>query len=465
MKSCKRKRKIFVVDTNVLMHSPGSILSFADNLVIIPITVIEELDKHKSRNDEVGRNTRQVVRILDNLRAKGSLSAGVETDSGGIIRIEMNNKDAFGENIPLGLDLSVPDNRILAVAYNQNQAEQKKGIHGEEVWVVTKDINMRLKADAIGLMTDDWNKDRVDIDSLYSGWREIFIDSEVLNDFYQQKRVCIDGSFFPNEFAHFVCRDNNKKTGIARFDDGQKCFVALNDGYGSAHGLPHANMEQRFALELLLDSKIELVSLVGQAGTGKTLLALAAGLQMSLDDQYEKILVTRPIMPMGQDIGYLPGSKDEKLAIWMQPIYDNLEFLLSRESRKKNRKLAINVPAEYAQGVYGENVDNYIGDDKIISLEAITYIRGRSIPKRFIIVDEAQNLTPHEIKTIISRVGEGTKIILTGDPTQIDHPYLDSESNGLTCAVEKLKNFPTIGHITLTRTKRSNLASIAAENL
>lgn len=462
-------KKIFVLDTNVLMHRPESILSFEDNVVILPITVIQELDKHKTRNDEIGRNVRQAVRILDSLRVKGTLRTGVKTEKGGIVKIEFNNKDVCGADIPPAIDLSIADNRILAVAYNQVKKESKKNKRSrKEVWVLTKDISMRLTADALGLSVNDYNCDKVDIDNLYSGWREVVVEPGIIDQFYADKSLSLEGDFYPYEFVRLVERHNPKKTGLAQFCPEKKMFIVLSAEYETLYNLGSKNMEQRMAFEILLNPDIDLVTLVGRAGTGKTLLALAAGLHAVLwHKRYDKILVSRPIIPMGKDLGYMPGDKDEKLAHWMQPIFDNLTFLISSAIAKDSGGKKISngsCGGPEDRNTFGDKIDQYLKSG-LISLEALTYIRGRSIPKQFVIVDEAQNLTPHEIKTIISRAGEGTKMIFTGDPDQIDNPYLDSESNGLTYVVERLKNQDPIGHITLSKTERSRLAGIAAKYL
>jgi len=476
----KMAPKFCVLDTNVLMHDPLALESFADNIIVLPMTVIEELDNHKMRDDEVGRNARESVRILDRLRLKGTLSKGIKTDNGGMVRVDLNNVKPLGETPP-EIDLSKPDNRILTVAYNLTIQEEEKRAAGKrynEVWVVSKDINLRVKADALGLLVNDYTGGRVKCDSLYTGWRDLVVPAGVIDKFQQEKILSLDGDFFPNEFLHLVDANNFKKTCIVRYDAGEKRFVGLNDSYNVVYGLTSGSVEQRFAMELLLDPKIELVTLVGKSGTGKTLLALAAGMNnVLINKQYKKILVSRPIIPMGKDIGYVPGDKEEKMSSWMQPIFDNLEFILSKNRGPVSVKSR--APAKIARGKkkvaqsvaqddddsFGDKIGHYVGKDKMINLEALTYIRGRSIPCQFIIIDEAQNLTPHEVKTIISRAGEGTKIILTGDPDQIDHPYLDSVSNGLVHVVERLKDRATVGHVTLFKKKRSGLASIATEDL
>lgn len=439
-------QKYFVLDTNVLLHNSDAINSFTDNNVILPMTVIEELDNFKSHSDELGRNARGVVRHLDSLRTKGKLGEGVPMENGGTLQIITHEgKAAFA-----GLDMSVPDNRILSVAYKLHK-------EGKRVIFVSKDINARLKADALGLGVMDFEKQKVNFDELYTGNRLVSVPSQVIDEFYKKKEADSQGlDLRPNEFVLLVDEGNEKHTALARVNkDGR--FVPLNSQFESIWHLRARSKEQRMAIELLMDPEVQLVTLVGQAGTGKTLLAVAAGLESVLNyDRYDRVLVSRPIVPMGKDIGYLPGSKDEKLSNWMQPIFDNLTYLLRQGTSKDEQ-------GEHESSVKTK-IDKMIRDNTL-ELEALTYIRGRSIPRQYVIIDEAQNLTPHEVKTIISRAGEGTKMVLTGDPYQIDNPYLDSSSNGLTYTVERLKDQEMSGHITLQKSERSPLAAAAAEFL
>ena len=438
-------RKYFVLDTNVLLHNADSISSFSDNYVVLPMSVIEELDKFKSRSDELGRNARKVIRDLDHLRVRGRLAEGVEMDNGGILKIITE-----GENIDCGgLNMTVPDNRILAVAYTLFKK-------GEKVIFVSKDINARLKADALGLGVMDFEKQKVNFDELFSGYRELPVPGKVIDTFYEKREVESEGlGLMPNEFVLLQDEADPKHTALARAVSDKK-LVRLNPQYDSAWQIRSRSKEQRMCLELLLDPSVEIVTLVGQAGTGKTLLALAAGLEeVIINKRYEKILVSRPIIPLGKDLGYMPGDKDEKLAHWMQPIFDNLTFLMGTGQPPKTRQDDDSLRHKMEK----------LLKDHVVELEALTYIRGRSISGQFVIVDEAQNLTPHEVKTIISRAGEGTKMVLTGDPYQIDNPYLDSSSNGLTYTVERLKELPIHGHITLRKSERSQLAGVAADYL
>jgi len=433
--------KHFVLDTNVLLHNPESITSFDDNCVVLPMTVIEELDNFKRHNDELGRSARQVIRKLDSLRANGSLKDGVLMENGGTLKITVESQDMPGTF----MDMSVPDNRILAVAKSLLS-------QGERVIFVSKDINSRLKADALGIEVMDFEKQKCDFDTLYTGWREVQVSAAVIDTFHKNETLTLDGSeLYTNEFILLRDEQNPKHTGVGRAIS-EQVVAHLNPEYENAWNIHSRSKEQRMAFELLLNPDINLVTLIGRAGTGKTMLALAAGLETVLHlEIYEKLLVSRPIIPMGKDIGYLPGTKDEKLSLWMQPIFDNLTYLM-----RMNHKVD--------EGTVQQKVNQLLKNQQV-ELEALTYIRGRSIPNQFIIVDEAQNLTPHEVKTIISRAGENTKMVLTGDPNQIDNPYLDSSSNGLSYAVEKLKGQALYGHVTLSKSERSPLSAIAAEYL
>ncbi|MDA8418278.1 MAG: PhoH family protein [Desulfobacteraceae bacterium] len=437
-------QKYFVLDTNVLLHNSEAVTSFADNFVVLPMTVIEELDRFKSHSDELGRNARRVVRELDALRAKGQLSKGVRMDNGGTLLIVLESGDSKVGN----MDMSVPDNRILSVAYALHQ-------QGKLVIFVSKDINARLKADALGLEVMDFEKQKVNFDELYAGHRRVSVPGEVVNEVYARKETDAEGlELLTNEFVLLIDERDEKHSVLTRVNQqGKMALLSQPESIGRLHA---RSKEQRMALELLLDPEVELVTLVGQAGTGKTLLAVAAGLESVLNlDRYDRLLVSRPIIPMGKDIGYLPGGKDEKLASWMQPIFDNLTYLLSLGQQKGREDGGESIK---------KKIDKMI-QENILELEAITYIRGRSIPRQYVIIDEAQNLTPHEVKTIISRAGEGTKMILTGDPDQIDNPYLDSSSNGLSYTVERMKGRAMFGHVTLRKSERSGLAAAAAEYL
>jgi PhoH-like ATPase len=430
--------KTYVLDTNVLLHNPDALFAFEENNVVIPFAVIEEIDNQKKRQDEIGRNARVVSRELDGLRASNRLSEGVNLPRGGRLIIELNHSHVI--NFPQGLDPEKYDNRILAVAYNLNFAGQ------EAVTLVTKDLNLRIKADVLGIRAEDFYNDKVDYDQLYTGVGEVYLSAQDMDRFYQDGKLKFDpDSALANQFFLLKSHDNPSQSGIARYSHG--ALLPLIHAESTNWGIRALNKEQKFALELLLNDQIKVVTLVGRAGTGKTLLALAVGLEKVLEENaYGRLLITRPVTPMGEDLGYLPGSKEEKLRPWMQPIYDNLEFLFRNCSESH----------EVLQDLIRKGV---------LELEALTYIRGRSIPKQFIICDEAQNLSPHMIKTLITRVGEDTKIVLTGDPEQIDHPYLDASSNGLSYLVEKMKGEEITGHVTLVKGERSRVAELGGKLL
>ncbi len=429
-------KNIFVLDTSVLLHDPTALESF-DGDVVLPIVVIEEIDGQRKRQDEVGRNARVVSSSLDRLRARGKLNQGITLDNGALLWVELNHQ--FGD-LAQGLDRGKNDNRILAVAKGLTCSHPK-----DRVVLVTKDINMRVKSDALGIDVMDYEPNKVRIEELYTGILEVKVKGSAIDAFYEEGSLPFEGAN-PNQFAILESEDTNQSA-LARFEEGM--LKPLRFGNKELFGLRARNKEQRFALELLLDDSVKLVTLVGRAGTGKTLLALAAAVEKVMEEQvYRRLLVTRPVIPMGKDLGYLPGDKGEKLRPWMQPIYDNLELIFTNRGKGSLERV----------------VDN-MKDMNMLELEAVSYIRGRSIPRQFIILDEAQNLSPLEVKTIITRVGEGTKIVITGDPYQIDHPYLDSESNGLSYVVERFKNEPLAGHVLLTKGERSGLAEVAARLL
>lgn len=440
--------KIFVLDTNVILHNPYSILAFDDNIVVLPIEVLEELDKFKRAHDEKGRNARIAIRMLDSLRKKGAPGKGFPLDNGGLLRIAIGS--TLDSATKLGMQVNITDNRILVAAYMFKEA-------GEIVIFVSKDINARIKADALGLTSMDFEKEKVDFDNLYKGWHSLKVSRKDIDLFYKNKKHEINpGQFCPHEFALLMDVHDNKHTAIGRFNPDAGVVQPMIFSKSPIMSIRPRNKEQAMAVELLLNTDISLVTLVGAAGTGKTLLAIAAGLQKVVRDKsYTGLLVSRPVMPLGHDIGYLPGTKEEKLENWMGPIYDNIEYILNAEKKGKEPKVKVKTKTV---------IDKYIREE-VIELEAMTFMRGRSIPDRFIVIDEAQNLTPHEVKTVLSRAGNHTKMVLTGDPCQIDNPYLDSASNGLTYCVDKMKGQRTFGHITLTKSERSPLASLAAELL
>ena len=455
--------KTFVLDTNVLLHNPVSLYMFEDNEVVIPFAVLEELDKFKKQNDDVGRNAREVIRQLDTLRVKGHLAEGVAWNGhGGSIRVEFDNAIT-----PPHLHGDAPDNRIIGVAYSLKE-------HGKRAVLITKDINVRLKSDALGITTEDFEAQKVDITHLYAGYAEVHVPAELIDTLYNEKQLDLaelephlhqtlaDGSEQPielhaNQFVQLKNALDESHTGLARRLADTEHLIPVQGPRRPVHGIMARNVQQTMALDLLLDDEIKLVTMLGTAGTGKTLLAIASGMaKVFTEHRYDKLLVARPIMPMGRDIGYLPGDKDEKLAAWMQPIFDNLTYLMSTRGSPGSQHADSKNPEQ--------RIEQLMGSGQLV-LEPLTYIRGRSIPHQFLIVDEAQNLTPHEVKTIVSRVGEGTKIVLTGDVAQIDNPYLDSSSNGLSYMVERLKGNALVGHMTLAKSERSELASLAADRL
>ncbi len=470
--------KHFVIDTNVLLHNPDAMFVFAEHHVVIPFMVIEELDKMKRKEDDLGRNARACIRHLDRLRDIGSLSDGVawgklgpragaaasatrNAGQTGTVRIDMNDYPR-----PQAISEDSPDNRIIAVAYHLKQT-------GVRTVFVTKDLSARIKSDALGIRTEDFANQKVDADRLYTGYLNATAPGDLIDELYRDRLLPLDrlvdvlkiteddGDVYerqlePNQFLVLKDQDDENHTGLARRLADTDHVIPVTGPRKPVSGIMARNVQQTMALDLLLDDEIRMVTLLGTAGTGKTLLAIAAGMAKVFgEERYDKMLVARPIMPMGRDIGYLPGDKDEKLTAWMQPIFDNLGYLLSTRGA-------------HAQGADShtteQRIQKLMADGKLV-LEPLTYIRGRSIPHQFMVVDEAQNLTPHEVKTIASRIGEGTKLVLTGDIAQIDNPYLDQSSNGLAYAVERMRGVRLFGHVTLARSERSELASLAASRL
>ncbi len=439
--------KFFILDTNVLIHNPLAIYSFAENSVVIPIAVIEELDKFKHLSDKKGMHSRQALREIDQLVRKGALQKGAKLKNKGTLFISYSDHTVSIADLEMNLN----DNKILMCARMWQQ-------RGEQVFFISKDLNARIKAEALGIHAADYEKEKVEYSSLYKGWREIEVTAEEINQIYVEGKIdCKTEGIFENEYGLLVNKEASKSSAMCRYEPIEKKWILLRDST-DAMGISAINLEQRFAFDMLLSDKIKLVTLVGQAGSGKTLIAIACGLLKCIgkDPMYEKLLVARPIMPLGRDIGYLPGTKDQKLNFWMQPIFDNLNYIFSKSSSGGTHKNT------GSQNSMAADKIEYLTKSGILEIEALTYIRGRSIPKQYLIVDEAQNLTPHEVKTIVSRAGEGTKIVLTGDPEQIDNPYLDANSNGLTYMVERLKGQSLYGHLFLSKSERSDLASLAA---
>jgi PhoH-like ATPase len=435
--------KNYILDTNVLLHDPNSLLNFEDNQVLIPIEVIEEMDRFKRESSELGQNARQVSRMLDGFRGEGHLNEGVKLPNGGQLKVIFytNGVEKNGHAI---LADSV-DNRILFLAAGVQKAEPKNS-----TILVSKDINLRIKADALGLAAEDYETDRVFITDLYTGMTEMPVGPEKLAAFRAEDELALNGGkkYFPNEYCTLLDETNSKKALLTKVDATGAKLVPIVDSRDGVWGIKPRNREQHFALDALLDDRIKLVTLMGKAGTGKTLLAMAAGLKRVVNDrEFRRLVVARPTISMGKELGFLPGSLEEKLAPWMQPIHDALEMLSDLNMGHDHRRAA-----------------DLMRSGSIV-VEALSYIRGRSIANQFMIVDEAQNLTPLEAKTIITRVGNGTKLIFTGDPYQIDNPYVDSSSNGFNYVVSRFRDQSIAAHIELQKGERSELAELAANIL
>ena len=435
-------KKTFVLDTNVILFDPTSIFQFEENLVFIPLVVVEEVDRFKKDQNENGRNARHFSRLVDELRKKGPLSKGVELDNGGTLMISVDKKvkNQYVDTI----DLTINDNLILSSALSLKE-------EGDNVYLITKDINLRLKADIFGLQSEDYGKKNISLDEIYHGHRVLELDESDLTNFEKNRHLPFEDAeemeIYPNEYLVIQAKGNERKRALGRYSLSKKGIVPLIPMREGIWGIYPKNMEQQFALDALLNDEVKLVTLVGKAGTGKTLLAIAAGLEMTINqEKYSRLLVSRPVQPMGKDLGFLPGDVNEKLAPWMQPIFDNMDFLFNQNRGG------------------GSSYDDLI-EHGLLHVEPLTYIRGRSIPAQYLIVDEAQNLSPHEVKTIVTRAGEGTKIILTGDPQQIDSPYLDEINNGLTYCVDRLKVEDIVAHTSLKVGERSALSEVASKLL
>ncbi len=435
------KKKTYVLDTSVYLTDANAIYNYGRSDIVVPLVVFEEIDNNKKRQDGVGLNARKIIRKFDQLRTKGNLHKGVRVKKGGgIIRARGYNSDY----IPSDFDPSLPDNKIIATALTEI-ADNKDS----RVIVVSRDINMRVKCDALGIQCDDFLLKQVvkDTDELFTGLKTHLVDDQVVEKFYNNEEVILsEGEIYshPNQFVMLISNSNEKKTALCKFISHHAPLKKILNTKNGVWGLHPRNKEQSFALDLLMNQNIPIVSLIGKAGSGKTICALAAGLELTLEKNvYKKIVVSRPVQPVGKDIGYLPGTKEDKMLPWLKPIQDNLEVLFGNDSA---------------------TLEMYV-DNGTIEIEAITYIRGRSISNAFIVIDEAQNMSPHELKTIITRVGENSKIVLTGDIEQIDNVYIDSTSNGLSYAVEKFKLHHLAGHITLMKGERSEVATLAADVL
>jgi PhoH-like ATPase len=447
------ERKTYVLDSNIFLHEPYALFAFEEHEVVVPITVVEEVDRFKKDQNEKGRNARQFSRYLDQLSERGDLATGVELESGGLLRVDLVTEVAPEWTWASGSQLA--DNLILSVAYKLNQEAKVAG----RVVMVSKDTNVRIKANALGIRSEDYEHGKVKTDELYTGQGELTVAGEVIDELFRTGEATVPGLTTSEEDPDsehvinecFVLRNAERpnQTALGRLHGDGKIHMVRPVKEG-VYGIFPRNKEQFFAIDLLLDDDIKVVTLVGKAGTGKTLLAIAAGLAKSADDRvYDRLLVSRPIFPLGRDIGFLPGDISDKLNPWMKPVYDNVEFILHSRSSVRGKQRA-----------YQELISQ-----GLLEIEPLTYIRGRSIPHQYLVVDEAQNLTPHEIKTIITRAGEGTKIVLTGDPYQIDNPYVDATSNGLVYLVERFRNSKIAGHVTLSKGERSELAELAAELL
>jgi len=436
------RKKTYILDTNVYLTDANSIFAFGKGDILIPLKVLEEVDKHKKRQDSVGLNARNIIRILDSLREKGNLKNGVRVAKGkGMLYIRTCDMSLLPEE----LSETDPDNMIIGTAL-----AEKQNFPNKNIIVVSRDINMRIKCDSLEMSVQDYTVGQVVQNSslLYTGFTKHLVDDEIVDQFYEGENIFLEKEevkLYPNQMIMLVSNSNEKKTSLARFMNYNSPIRKLIDK-NDIWGVRSRNKEQKFAIDLLLDPNVPVVTLVGKAGSGKTLCAIAAGLHQTVEDgdksTYRRLIVTRPIQPLGRDIGYLPGSMEEKMIPWLSPIKDNLEHLMGDK----------------------KTLDMYV-DDGTIEIEALTYIRGRSISNAYIVIDECQQLTQHEIKTILTRVGENTKIVMTGDIEQIDNVYVDETSNGLTYAVEKFKEHDIAGHISLIKGERSKVATIAAKIL
>ena len=442
-------KKNYVLDTSVYLTDADAIYKFDNHDIFIPLKVLEEIDKHKKRQDMVGVNARRIIRTLDELRQKGSLEKGIRIDKGkGILKVL--SYDALKDSVfPADLDLRIPDHVIIATA-----TACREQSNGRKTIVISRDINMRVICDSIGLAAEDYVTEKAvpTFEELYTGFVEYLVDDAVVDRFYDDEEVRLDDEekevlWHPNQYVMMVSNANPKKTALARFEASHLPLKKVIHSKIPDWKINARNKEQSFAIDLLLDPKVKIVTLVGRAGSGKTLCAIAAGLQQTIGVQseqnlYSRLIVSRPVQPLGKDIGFLPGTMEEKMLPWLMPIQDNLKFLMGDRT----------------------SLEMYMEKGKI-EIEALTYIRGRSIANAFIVIDEAQNLTMHEVKTIITRIGEGTKIVLTGDVEQIDNIYVNETSNGLAHAVEKFKEYPIAGHVTFKKGERSEVATLASKVL
>tara|TARA_R110000824_G_scaffold99248_5_gene236487 strand:- start:8214 stop:9551 length:1338 start_codon:yes stop_codon:yes gene_type:complete len=442
-------KKNYVLDTSVYLTEASSVFKFGRNDIFVPLKVLEEIDAHKKRQDSVGANARHFIRILDDLRSKGSLEKGIRIDKGlGILRVMSYNclKEVI---FPPDLDIQHPDHAIIATAKAiQTVNPEKKTI------LVSRDINMRVICDSIGMPAEDYTSESAvrSSDELYNGFVTQSVDEQVIDRYYEGEAITMaedetDEVWYPNQYIMMVSNSNEKKSALAKFENYHTPLKNVIHKKIPDWNIEARNKEQAFAIDMLMNPNIKIVSLVGRAGSGKTLMAIAAGLQQTIglrsdENHYDRLIVSRPIQPLGKDIGFLPGTMEEKMLPWLMPIQDNLKFLMGDRT----------------------SLEMYMDKGKI-EVEALTYIRGRSIANAYIVIDEAQNLTKHEVKTIITRIGEGSKIILTGDIEQIDNVYVNETSNGLAHAIEKFKEYPIAGHVSFKKGERSELATLASKVL
>ncbi len=441
---------VYVLDISVLLYTPDAIFDFPMKEVLLPVSILDALEPLRQDLGEKGRVANLVSKILDECRQLGNLVEGVSLPNGGKLRIELADPET--EAIPFSFNSRNPSNRILAVAWLLSR-------ENKDVVFVSRDENLRTKANTLNVPTISYQGRRRDDSNLYSGIHHCEVSKKKLRNLNQQSFISIEEvqseldeniKFFPNQGLLLNNPEVPEEDVLAIYNQSKNKFLTVSKEQG-VWGIRPRNLEQRLALALLVDPNISIVTLSGKAGTGKTLLALAVGLQqMMVDNIYSRMLVSRPIFPMGRDLGFLPGDTQEKLSPWMQPIFDNLELLINNTSEKKSSK----------RDSYQELMER-----GMLVVEPLTYIRGRSIPNQHMIVDEAQNLTPHEMKTIVSRAGDGTKIVLTGDPNQIDNTDVNLSSNGLSTLVERFKGSQLAGHVRFTSVERSALAELAANVL
>ena len=436
-------KKTYVLDTSVYLTDSHSIRAFKNNDILIPFKVLEEIDNHKKRQDGGGANARQIIRFLDELRERGNLSKGVRIGKGRGIARAMSYSST-SSYLPDAFDNNNPDNEIIGVALDEMEKNPRR-----KLILVSRDLNMRVKCSALGIQCEDYTSNQVveDINEVYTGFTEYLVDDQFIDQFYLGEDVYIEKAnpmVNHNQFLMLVSNSNLKKTALCRFMGYDKALGPVNSYNGGVWGVKPRNKEQSFALDLLMNEEVMITTLVGKAGCGKTLLAVAAGLQQVLENKrYKRLVISRPVQPLGKDIGFLPGTLEEKMTPWLAPIEDNLRHLMGNDRA---------------------TLDMYV-EKGLIEIEALTYIRGRSITDAYIIIDESQNLTNHELKTIITRVGENTKIVLTGDIEQIDNVYIDETTNGLTYAVEKFKKYDLAGHMALLKGERSKVATLASKIL